>query len=195
MLWLIPADSHEQRIGSCRLYFPPATHPNQCRTAAPLRRRWALLPIGHTLAETAETAGIDRLPAGRNIGCRPAVTNVSATNVIFVRFFKTLACPVQSSSGAAPGVIGLSHLRNKTVTRGSYGIGASGFHEGGPYEFRKDYPGDRRARLFVGGRSCRRPFRRRRHLPLPRLCQVGGCLQEGDRRRPQLPVDRLGRRH
>ena len=41
----------------------------------------------------------------------------------------------------------------------------------------------------------RRPVGRRRHLPLPGLCQVGGRLQEGDRRRPQLSVDRLGRRH
>src|SRR5258708_30777140 len=86
------------------------------------------------LRELQESAGC-RLT--RNSGCRRAVTNVSATKVIFVRFFKTLACPAQSSSGAAPGVIALSHHRNKTVTRGSYGIGASGFHEGGPYEFRK----------------------------------------------------------
>ena len=42
---------------------------------------------------------------------------------------------------------------------------------------------------------ARRPVGRRRHLPLSGLCQVGGRLQERDRRRPQLPVDRLGRRH
>ena len=49
------------------------------------------------------------------------------------------------------------------------------------------------ADVVVG--PCRRHFRRRRHLPLPDLCQVGGRLQERDRQRPELPVDRLGRRH
>jgi hypothetical protein len=37
------------------------------------------------VAETAET------PAGETVDDRPAVTNVSATSVIFVRFFKGLA--------------------------------------------------------------------------------------------------------
>ena len=35
--------------------------------------------------------------------------------------------------------------------RAPRGEDASGFHEGGPYEFHKDYPGDRRTRLFVAG--------------------------------------------
>ena len=36
---------------------------------------------------------------------------------------------------------------------------------------------------------------RRRHLPLSDLCEMGRHLLERDRQRPQLPVDRLGRRH
>ena len=38
-------------------------------------------------------------------------------------------------------------------------------------------------------------FRRRRDLPLSDLRQMGRRLQERDRHRPELPVDRLRRRH
>ena len=43
--------------------------------------------------------------------------------------------------------------------------------------------------------ACRRHHRRGRDLPYPDLRQVGGRLQEVDRHRHELPVDRLGRRH
>jgi len=36
--------------------------------------------------------------------------------------------------------------------------------------------------------------RRGRHVPRSAVCQMGGCLQQGDRRPHQLPVCRLGRR-
>ena len=38
-------------------------------------------------------------------------------------------------------------------------------------------------------------YRRRRDIRLSDLRQMGGCLQERDQRRPELSVDRLGRRH
>ena len=41
----------------------------------------------------------------------------------------------------------------------------------------------------------RRDFRRRRHLPLSDLRQMGRGLQGQDRHQHELPVDRLGRRH
>ena len=44
-------------------------------------------------------------------------------------------------------------------------------------------------------RHRRRHLGRRRHLPLSDLRQVGGRLQEGDRQRAELSVDRLRRRH
>ena len=49
----------------------------------------------------------------------------------------------------------------------------------------------RAGRHRAGGRH----LRRRRDLPLPDLLEVGGRLQDADRHRPQLSVDRLGRRH
>ena len=55
---------------------------------------------------------------------------------------------------------------------------------------------DRAVRSRVGTAALRRRhLGRRRHLPLSRLRQVGRGLQEGDRHRAELPVDRLGRRH
>ena len=44
-------------------------------------------------------------------------------------------------------------------------------------------------------RARRGHLRRRRHVSLSDLCEVGRCLQERDRRRTELPVDRLRRRH
>ena len=51
-----------------------------------------------------------------------------------------------------------------------------------------------RHRRFRSGQR-RRHFRRRRHLPLSDLRQMGRRLQESDRHRPELSVDRLRRRH
>ena len=48
-------------------------------------------------------------------------------------------------------------------------------------------------RIDVGLR--RRHHRRGRDLPVPGLFEVGRRLQEGDRQRSELSVDRLGRRH
>ena len=44
-------------------------------------------------------------------------------------------------------------------------------------------------------RAGRRHFRCGCHLPLSDLFEVGRCLQDADRRRPELSVDRLRRRH
>jgi hypothetical protein len=55
----------------------------------------------------------------RNRGYRRAVANVSATSVFSPHHFKDLAASTRSSSGRAPGVIALSHHRNRTVTCGS----------------------------------------------------------------------------
>ena len=70
------------------------------------------------------------------------------------------------------------------------------FRRRAPREFHQDHAGLGRAgggHLDGGLRG--RHVRRRHDLPVSRLCQVGGRLQEGDRHRPELPVDRLGRRH
>ena len=44
-------------------------------------------------------------------------------------------------------------------------------------------------------RGRHRHLRRRRDVPVSDLRQVGGRLQKGNRQRPELPVDRLRRRH
>ncbi len=58
------------------------------------------------------------------------------------------------------------------------------------------HSGHRRAnrRLDIDGIGARH-FRRRRDLPVSDLRQVGGRLSEGDRRRNELSIDRLRRRH
>ena len=55
--------------------------------------------------------------------------------------------------------------------------------------------GRRRCRRHRISCACHRHFRRRRDVPLSDLRQMGGRLQEGDRQRAELPVDRLRRRH
>ena len=61
--------------------------------------------------------------------------------------------------------------------------------------FRTLIGGRRRRRDRDHSRDRRRHFGRRRDLPLSDLRQMGRRLQEGDRHRAELPVDRLRRRH
>jgi hypothetical protein len=72
--------------------------------------------IGKTLAEIAEIGGMGRPAAVPNRGYRSAVTNVPVSSVFSSNVFNGLASPRRSSSGPEPGVIALSHLRNRTVT-------------------------------------------------------------------------------
>jgi hypothetical protein len=70
-------------------------------------------------AEIAEIAGRRGCRRSANREYCPAVANVLAASVFSPNGFKGLASPQGSSSGWAPGVIALSHLRNRTVTCGS----------------------------------------------------------------------------
>jgi hypothetical protein len=97
-------------------HLPPTTSVSGTKVFPRGLRRPA---IAISLAEIAGIAKSVGLPTAQNSRGRPAVANVSATNVFSPNSFKDLAFLAQSSSGAAPGVIGLSHLRNRTVTCGS----------------------------------------------------------------------------
>src|SRR3981081_3066028 len=117
MLWRIPADTHAQRIGPCRLHVPPppgptAGHPRPCDAAG-------LSPIGHSLAETAETAetaGTGRLPAGPKHWMQASGDLRFGHQCFFAQFFQGLGGSRAIILRLAPGVIALSHLRNRTVT-------------------------------------------------------------------------------
>jgi two-component sensor histidine kinase len=66
--------------------------------------------------------------------------------------------------------------------------------DGANHEFHQDNRRCRPGRRVDVGLRCRY-HRRGRDLPLPDLFEVGRRLQEGDRQRSELPVDRLRRRH
>src|SRR5215831_16987158 len=85
-------------------------------------------------------------------------------------------------------VLGL--LRKKTRTKSSRTNGR---------ESLETFPRPHGSRVHRRGRSCARHrprhLGRRRHLRLSALCKMGRCLQKRDRRRAELPVDRLRRGH
>ena len=100
---------------------PPAKTLLEKLSAFSLPHFWAPLhpPIGHSLAEIAGIAGIGRLPADPKQWRQASGDQRFGHQRFSSNSFKDLASPAQSSSGAPPGVIGLSHLRNRTVTCGS----------------------------------------------------------------------------
>src|SRR4030088_3333093 len=98
MLWRMPADTRGQRIGTMATAQTFSAHPqpatNVSATNVFHRPKWAALTALTALTPgmggssgtatgvaVAEIAGIGRPVDGSNSGCRPAVTNVSATIV------------------------------------------------------------------------------------------------------------------
>src|SRR5262244_2190463 len=86
--------------------------------------------------------------------------------------------------------VGLTFHLEKTRTKSSRTNGR---------ESLETFPHPHGSRVHRGGHSCARHrprhLGRRRHLRLSDLCEMGRCLQKRDRRRAELPVDRLRRGH
>jgi hypothetical protein len=76
-------------------------------------------PIDHSLAETAETAGTGRLPAGPKHWMQAGGDQRFGHQCFFVQFFQGLGDSRAIILRLASGVIALSHIRNRTVTCGS----------------------------------------------------------------------------
>ena len=100
---------------------PPAKTLLEKLSAFSLPHFWAPLhpPIGHSLAEIAGIAGIGRLPADPKQWRQASGDQRFGHQRFFVQFFQGLGVSRAIILRAAPGVIGLSHLRNRTVTCGS----------------------------------------------------------------------------
>src|SRR5262249_3510617 len=81
--------------------------------------------------------------------------------------------------------------------RGPRGAARWPLHELQPEENRNETISSSTRRRNAGRveRLCGRHLGRRRDLSLPDLFEMGGRLQTEDRRRVELSVDRLGRRH